>query len=358
MSKNNSKAVACDVGTMFFQVAEKLEDNSVKTQIVRNAFVEMADGDDTEEMLTRNGWNFVKDNDPKLGVKYYITGEDSLKVAKLFPGKVKLRRPLESGVLNKGEDKKLLVLDKIIESTVGDAPDNKSVLTTCVSSESIDESQDSTFHRRRIEALFSKRGWNVRVIEEAHAVILSERPVVIEKDGSESAYSGIGMSFGAGRVNCILSYKGVQVLGMSAARSGDWLDEKVAESTVTKENIALCTAYKESKLDFNNLDLDSEIAMAYDAYYDQMLKYVFTLFGKKFQEINSQFDAPLDIIVAGGTSMPKGFVDKIKKIVSELKLPFEIKEVRAAKDPRNAVVFGCLAHAIATQKKLEKEEGK
>jgi hypothetical protein len=348
-----SRALGSDIGTMFYQTAEKQADGNVKTQIVRNAFVEMAAGEDTEEMLTRNGWNFIKDDDPKSGLKYYITGEDAMKVAKMFPGKVQLRRPLEGGVLNKGEDKKLLVLGKIIESTVGNAPDNKSVITTCVSSESVDESQDSTFHRRRLEALFSSKGWNVKIIEEAHAVVLSERPTIIESDGTEAAYSGIGISFGAGRVNCVLSYKGVQIVGMSASRSGDWLDEKVAEATGIDKS--LCTSYKENKLNLLDPDLDSEIAMAYDAYHDQMFKYVFSLFGKKFQEVKSEFDAPIDVVVAGGTSMPKGFVDKLKKVVNGMKLPFKIKDVRHAKDPRNAVVYGCLAHAIASQKKLEKE---
>jgi hypothetical protein len=348
-----SRACSVDIGTMFYQTAEKMDDGAIKTQIVRNAFVELAAGDDTEELLTRNGWNFVKDDDPKLGIKYYITGEDSLKVAKLFPGTVKLRRPLEGGVLNKGEDKKLLVLGKIIESTIGDATDDKSVVTTCVSSESVDESQDSTFHRRRVEALFAKGGWNVRIIEEAHAVILSERPTITEPDGTESAYSGIAISWGAGRVNCVLSYKGVQVVGMSAARSGDWLDKKVAEATGIDE--ALCVSYKEKLLDLDDPDFDSEIAMAYDAYHDQLFKYVINLFSKKFQEIKSQFDASLDIVVAGGTSCVKGFIPKLKKVVDGMKLPFTIREIRHAKDPRNAVVYGCLAHAIASQKKLEKE---
>jgi hypothetical protein len=256
-----SRAVGVDVGTGFYQVAEK-EQSGVKVQIVRNAFAELQAIENMEDTLKANGWSYIKDGD-----QYYITGEDSLKVARMFAGKVQLRRPLESGVLNKGEDKKVLVLSKIIDSTVGTAPDDKSVVTTCVSSESVDESQDSTNHRRRLEALFTTKGWNVRVIEEAHAVIMSERPTVTELDGTESTMSGIGISFGAGRVNCVLYYKGVQMLGMSAARSGDWIDKQAAESTVGQENIALVTNYKETKLDFDNLDLDNDIAFALDTYY-------------------------------------------------------------------------------------------
>jgi hypothetical protein len=347
-----SKATGCDCGTMFFQVAEKAEDQSIKTQIVRNAFVEMASNDDTENILKQNGWNYVKD-----GERFYVVGDDALKVAKMFPGKIELRRPLQDGVLNKGEEKKLLVLDKIISSTVGNAPDDKSVLTTCVSSASVDGSQDSDFHKRRLEALFKNKGWNVKIIEEAHAVILSERPTITEADGTLSPYSGIGISCGAGRCNCVLSYKGMQILGMSVSRSGDYIDKQAARDTVGEENIALVTSYKETKLDFDNLDLNSDIAMALDAYYDVMLKHVFTLFAKKFQEeVKSEFDQPLPIVVAGGTSMPKGFINKLTTVINSLTLPFKVKEIKHAKDPRNAVVEGCLAHAIASQKKLEKDK--
>ena len=346
-----SRTVSVDVGTMFFQVAEKTEDQSIKTQIVRNAFVEMASNDDTESVLKQNGWNYVKD-----GERFYVVGDDALKVAKMFPGKVELRRPLQDGVLNKGEDKKLLVLDKIISSTVGNAPDDKSVLTTCVSSASVDGSQDSDFHKRRLEALFKNKGWNVKIIEEAHAIILAERPTITELDGTVSPYSGIGISFGAGRVNCVLTYKGMQIIGMSAAKSGDWIDMQAARDTVGAENVALITSYKETKLDFDNLDFDNEMALALDAYYETMIKYVFNLFAKKFQEVKSQFDQPLPVVVAGGTSMPKGFINKLTTVINSLTLPFKIKEIKHAKDPRNAVVEGCLAHAIASQKKLEKDK--
>jgi hypothetical protein len=112
---------------------------------------------------------------------------------------------------------------------------------------------------------------------------------------------------------------------MSAARSGDWLDEKVAEATGIDK--ALCTSYKETKLNLAEPDIENDVAMAYDAYHDQLFKYIITLFGNKFQEIKSQFDAPLDIVIAGGTSMPKGFVEKFKKVVLGMKVPC-IQEMR------------------------------
>lgn len=338
-----SRVVGCDVGTMFFQTAEMIGDKLV-VKNTRNAFVELPENDDIEEVLKSNNWQYIKDEN-----KYYVIGDDCIKVANIFPGKVEVRRPMADGVLNKNEDKKLIVLAELIRASIGEAPDNNSWVCTCVSSESVDNSADSTFHRTRLTALLTRLGWKVKVIEEAHAVILSERPTIIEEDGSVIPYSGIGVSFGAGRANCLLAYKGLPVIGMSVSKSGDYVDKQVSEQTGTAISQVIST--KERKLDFTNLNEDDDVIFALDAYYNTMIEHVFKLFGKKFQEVKSQFSQPLDIVVAGGTSMPKGFCKKLEKIVREMQLPFQIKEVRHAKSPRNAVVEGLLTQAIITQKK-------
>ena len=341
-----ARALGCDVGTMFFQVAEK-DGEDLSFKVVRNAFVELPASEDAEDILSRNGWQYVKD-----GNSYYVIGDDAMQVANIFPGKAEVRRPLQDGVLNKNEDKKLLVLAEIIRQAVGEGDGENSWVCTCVSSASVDGSADSVFHRQRLEALFKRLGWNVKILEEGHAVILAERPVVVE-DGKEIAYSGIGVSFGAGRANCVLAYRGLPVIGMSVARSGDWVDKMVSEQTGVP--LAQVVATKEKKLDFENIDFDDDVQFALDAYYDQLIRYVFTHFGKKFSSEKSQFNAPLDIVVAGGTSMPNGFTKKVEKVVKGLDLPFEIKEVRGATSPRTAVVEGLYASAVVAQKKAAKQ---
>lgn len=348
MSNTKNRATGIDVGTMFFQVAEEGE-GGMEILRTRNAFVELEVSEDIEEILGRNDWQYVKD-----GGKFFVIGEDSLRVANMFPGKVELRRPLADGVLNKGEEKKMLVLNELIKSAIGTAPSNKSVVCTCVSSDSADGSPDSAFHKARLMGMFKNLGWNVKVIEEGHAVILSERPVLNEPDGTESPFSGIGISFGAGRVNCVLAYKGLQVVGMSAARCGDWIDAKVAEAT--GEPLSQITKKKETKLNFDDIDYDDDVIFALDAYYGEMIRFVFKNFASKFQEVKSQFEAPLEVVLAGGTSTPQGFCKKVEEVIRELELPFEIKSVKLATEPRDAVVKGCLTQAIITQRKLEKSD--
>ena len=349
MSENNSRVVGADTGTMFFQIAEQDSGGEIKIKTTRNAFVELAesDDDDIEDVLKRNKWQYVQD-----GKKYYVIGEDSLRVAKMFPGKVELRRPMQDGVLNKGEDKKLLVLGELIESSVGKAQDDKSVVCICVSSDSVDGSVDNTFHKARLTGLFKRLKWNVKVIEEGLAVVLAERPTMIEEDGTQSPYSGIGLSFGAGRTNCVLAYKGLKVLGMSCARSGDFVDKKVSEQTDTP--ISQVISKKEKFLNFENIDYDDDVIFALDAYYGAMIEFVFGHFAKRFAAVKSQFEAPLDIVVAGGSSMPRGFCSKLEEVIRDMELPFEIKEIKVSDDPRNSVVKGCLTQAIVTHKKLNK----
>jgi hypothetical protein len=343
-----SKVYGVDCGTMFFQTAENSSDGTILLKEIRNAFVELEASEDIDQVLSQNDWQYVSD-----GKHYYVLGEDSMRVARMFPGKVELRRPMQGGVLNKGEDKKMLVMAKMIESSIGKAPDSTSLICTCVSSEPIDGAQDNLFHRARLEGMFKRLGWNVNVIEEGEAVILAENPSITDKDGKKIPFSGIGVSFGAGKVNCVLMYRALKVAGMSAERSGDWIDKNVSEQL--GEPVAKVTSVKENKLDFNNIDYEDDIIFALNAYYENMIKYVFTNFAKRFAKEKGDYEAPFDIVIAGGTSMPKGFRDKVESVINGLDLPFEVGNVIHAKDPRNTVVKGLLTKAIISQKRLKEK---
>ena len=346
MAEKEIKSVAysCDPGTMFFQVA----DESGKVKIIRNAFVEIPDMEDVEEILKQNNWQYIKDNDG-----YYVIGEDSLRVSRMFE-KIQLKRPMQDGVLNKNEDKKMLVLSEMIHSTLGKAPDDKSVVCICISSPSVDGSVGSTYHEARLTGMFTRLGWKVKVIEEGYAVVLSECPTIEEKDGTISKFSGLGLSCGAGRTNCFLAYKALPVIGMSVAKGGDWIDTQVSNEIGMP--ISQVTSRKEKELDFTNINYDDDFLFAMDAFYTAMIKNVFTHFAKKFVEVKSEIDSPIEIVVAGGTSMPKGFCQKIEKVIKGMQLPFTVKAVKPANDPRNAVVLGCLAQAKVIKNKLLRGE--
>jgi len=354
------RVLGVDVGTMFFQVAESSPDNpdDVSIKITRNAFVELQNTEDMEDHLKRNGWQYIKDKD-----SFFVVGEDSIRVANMFPG-IELRRPLQGGVLNQGEEKKFLVLTDLIRRSIGKAPTEDSVVCTCVSSPSVDDSVDSSYHKGRLSGIFQSLGWKVSVIEEGYAVILSENPVSIE-EGKEIPYSGIGISFGAGRVNLVAAYRGLQIpgLSMSAARSGDWIDSSVAKATST--NVSHVTRIKEKKLNLEEPNMEDDVEYALDIYYGEAIKFVFSKFADRFKAVKASskqnenlFEYPVEIVLAGGTSSPKGFCKKVQNIVGELSLPIEIRSIRHASDPRNAVVKGCNTQAARTFMKQKEKKAK
>jgi len=346
---NDSRAVGVDCGTMFFQTAENNKDGKTELKTIRNAFIELEVTDDIEEILAQNKWRYIKSDG-----NYYVIGEDSLKVAKMC--KLELRRPMQDGILNKGEDKKMVVLSELIRTSIGKPSDAQSVVCTCVSSESVDGYKDSTYHKDRLSSMFKNLGWNVKVIEEGLAVILSEAPSVIDSEGSEVPFSGIGISFGSGRANCVLAYKGMKITGCSTARSGDWIDNRVAEQLGVP--ISKIISKKEKELDFTNIDPEDDVLYALNVYYEAMIEYTIKNFANKFKQDKPDIDEELDIIIAGGTSMPKGFCAKVEEVIRRLDLPFKVRNVKHASDPRNSVVNGCLIQAGITHKKLSKASSK
>jgi hypothetical protein len=353
MNKLESKVYGVDVGTMFYQVAQPdpTDPEGALLQSKRNSFVEMPADEDHEDTLKSNNWEYVKD-----GKTYYVIGEDSLNVVNLFPNGAKLRRPLASGVLNKDESKGLVVLSKIVEKTLGRAPTPDSVVCTCISSESADGSPDSLMHKSRLISIFTNLGYQVKVIEEGEAVIASEEPVM-EEDGKQIPLSGIGISFGAGRVNCVMSYRGKKIIGMSASRSGDWIDKKVEEAT--GKPLTQITKKKETKLDLASKDEEDPILYGNIIYHREMFKYVLSKFIARFKEVQSDYEGKkIEIVVAGGTSSPKGFLELMKEVVGEMDVPFVIKGIRHASDPRNAVVKGLLIHALNYQEKIREKKDK
>jgi len=344
----SSRAIGFDPGTAFLQVAEKNNNGEIEFKTIRNSFIELPETEDIEQVLRQNKWQYVTD-----GKHYYVIGDDSLKIARLFP-EVEIRRPMQNGVLNKGEDKKMLIMASIIEEAIGKTEGERDVVCYCVSSPVIDLGDfDNVFHKNRIEGMIKRLGFIPKCVEEAFGIILSERPVVCLEDGQEIPYSGIAISFGAGRTNVVLAYRGLQVLGMSCNRGGDFIDNKVAEQTNSPISKIIYT--KENKLNFNSLDDDDDIVFALSVYYTHLIEYVLKNFSKKFSEVRSEFDAPLPIIIAGGTAMPRGFRDKVESVVRKLDLNFEIGSISVSADPRNAVVKGLLTQAIISQKKLKEK---
>ena len=99
---------------------------------------------------------------------------------------------------------------------------------------------------------------------------------------------------------------------------------------------------------------------ALDIFYQHMVEHALTQFADKFNQLDNQIEAPLEIVIAGGTASAPGFLPLFEKKMSELSLPFKVKSIRLAENPLYSVANGCLIKALAVEskKKIAKSDKK
>jgi hypothetical protein len=64
------------------------------------------------------------------------------------------------------------------------------------------------------------------------------------------------------------------------------------------------------------------------------------------EKIDIELEEPVPIILSGGTSLPNGFLELYKTILSGYQMPFAISEVRRAKNPLTSVAEGLLKKTL------------
>ena len=346
-----NKIFGIDPGTANFQSAQSKDDGSIEYKKIRNCFITLDATPETEEALTSNDWMYIKDEKEN---KYYILGDDAIKTSRMF--NIQMQRPMKDGCLNSNEPKNQLIISEIIEKMIDKAdPEGVNMISTCVSAQNLDKNIDSTYHKMRLQSLMSRLNYQVNVIEEGLAIILSENPVMEDPEtGVLNSYSGISVSLGGGMANVCLAFKGKTIDSFSINRGGDYIDEQVSKATGV--SIPKVISIKEKLLDLDNIDYNNDVLFALDAYYSELIKYIFNHFNNRFKSVKSEFPGPLEVILAGGGCC-KGFANKVEKVIKEMSLPFEIKSVREAKDVANSVCKGLLIHAtVAAKKKIKEQE--
>lgn len=353
-----------DLGTMFL-VKSEIDDlvSQPTFTMERNVFLQAVSGEDTEDILKENNWSYVKiDND------FYILGEDAMKLKNLLTVNSKtdseivmtqvgeLRRPMKDGLLNTSEEKlSIAIIQQIIKNLLGKPRKKDEVLCFCAPADPVDTQKNTLiFHRTMLSSFLSGLGYSVDCVPEALAIIFAERPVAEDPDEGEVPFSGIGISAGSGMANVVFAWKKMPLIAYSTSRGGDWIDKEAAK--VAGVNVSAITRFKESKLDLNKIDLSDMRQAALSIYYENMIEYTIKTFAEKFNSLDTKIESPLEIVLAGGTASVPGFVDKFKQVISNIDLPFKVKEIRLADNPLYTVSKGCLVKAMSIENKKESKE--
>lgn len=335
------KRLGLDIGTKNIVLADR-KTGKLKFKREVNGFVDIVKGDGfVKNMLIGQQVPFVERGD-----KYTAIGFKAEEIAYHF-GNV-LRRPMENGVLAIGEEEAMKIMAVIIKSLIG-KQDDDAILYYCVPAPAINESVNVRYHQKVMQAILDNvktegRTLQAFPINEARALVISQIP---DK-------TGIGISFGAGMVNISYCLYGMSIYEFSIVGSGDWIDMESARVTGNLEKVdggmmkpkVLVSKAKE-KVNLGGVmpetNLEKAIFINYQILIENVAKGISDGFRQNEQKARSE--KPMPIIVAGGTSMPEGFLDLFKKVFASQKMPFQIGDVTRAAEPLYAIAEGCLVAA-------------
>jgi len=329
--------VGLDCGTMHLVSARSDTDD---VRVTRNVFLEV-DKDDIPQLADIS---YIESDEGDA----YVIGAHAFELANMLGQKVS--RPMEKGLISSSEDNAVDVLTLMIKDLIGETKDKEVYCSFSVPAEAIDDERSVTYHEGVFGRILNTLGVNHTSVNEGMAIIFSEC--------AKENFSGIGISFGAGMANVAVAYKGIEVLKFSTARAGDWIDQQVAADTGSVVNRVTNKKEKYMKLkgevDIKNKK-DKKMLEALYYYHKALIEYTIKKIIKEFKDkVDIELDDPIPIVVSGGTSLPEGFVSLFEQTIMKSELPFEVSEVRRAKNPLTAVANGLLIRTIADVKGMGK----
>jgi actin-like ATPase involved in cell morphogenesis len=319
-----------DVGTANLLAAVQRKDGKVTVRRERNMFLEIPSNfQRNRTMLTKLNVPYVSHRD-----RLFVLGDSSFSLANMFGHEV--RRPMQDGFLSPAEQDAMPMIRFIIERLLGAPGVENEPVYFCVPAPSIDRENDTIYHQGVVEGLLRKLGYKPTAINEGHAVVYAE---LAERD-----FTGIGVSCGGGMFNVCVAYKTIPAVTFSVSRGGDWIDRHVAKVMGIPRTRA--TEIKEAPgLDLKEPRNREEEAVV--LYYRNLIEYVLKNLAERFRLAHDvpSFNTPVEIVVAGGTSLVGGFVEIFADELKRVDFPLKVSTVRRADDALTSVVRGCLIAA-------------
>jgi len=259
-----------------------------------------------------------------------------------------LKRPMKDGCLNPKEKMAQKIMASIIHGLLDESVTvDQEVVYFSVPANAINEETDADYHGLVLKAIFDaynqgENGKPIGNIVKAHPI--NEALALIYAELAKEAYTGIGISFGAGMVNLCFGLYGKNIFEFSLVNSGDWIDRRAAKALgetptfINKEKL---------KTDLTIARPDETVQQAIHAQYELMMQRTVTGIKQGLEDAGNKARTgkPINMVIAGGTSLPKGFDTRFAEIVAQANLPIEVGKIIRPKDPLYSVARGCLVAA-------------
>lgn len=326
----NSQPIGLDVGTSRIVAARSLENKKYQYETELNAFLTLPYSKLAESLLQRE-----KVFHEVQGSEILVAGNDAQKFAEVFH--VETRRPMKNGVLNPQEPHSLGVLRRIIMKLIGKPTGEGQKVFFSVPAATAEGEGGITYHEASVRQILTELGYEATPISEGLAVVFGEL--------GSSNYTGIGISCGSGLCNVCLAVLSVPVITFSVPKAGDYIDNKASE--VTGELATRLRVQKETGFYLNGLTSD-RVQNALTVYYQEMISNLVETLRAHIAASQRlpKLDQAIPLVLAGGTAMPRGFLDQFGKVLNTTNFPVKLSDIRMSADALNSTARGALMAAL------------
>jgi len=325
------QGVGLDIGTSFLVAGRFRKDGKVHFKTFRDCFLELTPKTPINKKFIKKGLDDRKAPYVERDDKFYVLGEEAFLMAN--ERHINTRRPMHRGVLSPQEKEAMPILKEIIKRLVGKPKVDNERLVFSVPGKPIDADFDQLFHQDVLRSFIQSLGYEAHPMNEAEALAYSEL--------LEEGLTGVAISCGAGMMNVAVLSAGDPIVTFSTSKSGDWIDKQAGIATNLTSGIV--QQEKEApELDLMSPDPNNQVHQAIAIYYGNLIVYTLEQISYDLAQSPSlpKFKDPVPLVVAGGTSLPRGFVQKFEQALSAVDMPIAIREVRQASDPLHAVSNG------------------
>ena len=330
--------VGFDVGTYNLVCCHRDKDGNFVYNREVNAFLELP-------LENRFVFNMMKQAGVPLIEREkvaYALGEAAVEMTYTMSA-LELKRPMTHGCVNPKEKEAFQIMSIMIHSLVNGVKKDGELLYYCVPANAVNQDTDADYHQRILDAIFKAYRDETGYKVDAHPI--NEALALVYAELAKKAFTGIGISFGAGMINVCFAMFGNPVFSFAIVNSGDWIDRQTAKAT--GESISFINKEK-TKIDLTK-QANTLVERALHTQYRLMIEHCVTGIKKGFADINKtvRTDSPVDVVIAGGTSSPNGFANLFKETISNTELPIKIGDIIKPSDPLFSVARGCLLAAEA-----------
>nr|WCC90913.1 magnetosome protein Mad28-2 [Desulfobacteraceae bacterium] len=331
--------LSLDVGTSHIVLSGYDNDQKQLPVIkVLNAFFTVPESEVTKKILKEKNVLFYSQNH-----LIYVIGDSAQAFANIFNSN--LRKPMEKGFISPHEKEGFHVVEAILDSILPspNAPGHDLICYGIPGTPASDP-EAVIYHETVLHRFLERYGFNPIAVDEALATVMAE---LIHDD-----YTGIGISFGGGMCNVCFAYLSVPVLTFSIQKGGDYIDTMAGKAV--GEHANTIKQIKENELILCRAS-DNRILTALNIYYEDLIKTLLETLHKMIEQSNRipVLSKAIPIVLSGGTAKPNGFKDLFESIMTHMKLPLAISEVRVANDPLNTTVKGLLEIALSMKESYD-----